>query len=218
MSDIHGVILDVDGTLVDSNDAHAHAWVAALAEHGYGVLFERVRPLIGMGGDKLLPAVGGPDEQSEEGRQISARRAEIFKTTFLPSIEAFPRTRELLERMRERGMRLVVASSAKKDELDALLSIAGAQDLVEQRTSSSDAGSSKPDPDIVQVALDQLGFPLAEVLMLGDTPYDVEAARKAGISTIALRSGGHDADLDGALAIYDDPADLLEHYESSPLA
>jgi HAD superfamily hydrolase (TIGR01509 family) len=218
VSDVRGVILDVDGTLVESNDAHAHAWVEALAEHDYDLPFEKIRRLIGMGGDKLLPAATGQDSQSEIGKRISERRREIFKTRYLPSVKPFPKVRELLSHMRERGLKLVVASSAQPDELDQLLEIAGAKRLVEDTTSSKDADNSKPDPDIVQVALDNLGYPPAEVVMLGDTPYDIEAATKAGINTIALLCGGwSEQDLSQALAIYADPADLLEHYESSPL-
>jgi HAD superfamily hydrolase (TIGR01509 family) len=218
VSDVRGVILDVDGTLVDSNDAHAHAWVEALAEHDYDLPFEKIRRLIGMGGDKLLPAATGQDSQSEIGKRISERRREIFKTRYLPSIKPFPKVRELLSHMRERGLKLVVASSAQPDELDQLLEIAGAKRLVEDTTSSNDADNSKPDPDIVQVALHNLGYPPAEVVMLGDTPYDIEAATKAGINTVALLCGGwSEQDLSQALAIYADPADLLEHYESSPL-
>jgi HAD superfamily hydrolase (TIGR01509 family) len=218
VSDIRGVILDVDGTLIDSNDAHARAWVEALAEFGYAVPYEKVRPLIGMGGDKLMPAVGGPSEESAEGKQITQRRAEIFKQRYLPTLKAFPVTRELLEHMRARGLKRAVASSAKQDELEPLLKLAGADDLIEKKTSSDDADSSKPDPDIVQVALEKLGLPPEQVVMIGDTPFDVEAAGKAGIGTIALRCGGwHDHDLVGALAVYQDPADLLARYDSSPL-
>ena len=221
MSRIRGVILDIDGTLVDSNDAHARAWVAALAEHGLDVPYEQVRPLIGMGGDKLLPAVGGPSADSPQGKRVSARRAEIFKELYLPEVKPFAGARELLARMRERGLKLAVASSAKREELGPLLEAAGAQDLIEEqkKTSSSDADSSKPDPDIVHAALDRLGLPPEQVIMIGDTPFDVEAAGRAGIATIALRCGGwHDHDLGGALAVYNDPADLLAHYDSSPLA
>ena len=115
--------------------------------------------------------------------------------------------------------RLVVASSAKEDELKELIKIAGAEEFIEDKTSSSDAENSKPDPDIVQAALDELGLAPDEVIMLGDTPYDVEAAARAGIKTIGLRSGGwQDADLRGAEAVYADPADLLARYDSSPLA
>lgn len=221
MGAIRGVILDVDGTLVDSNDAHAWAWRLALLEAGFNVPFERIRPLIGKGGDKLLPEVSGLSEDTPEGERVSKRRGEIFQRDYLPRVAAFPRTRELLQRMRGDGLKLVVASSAKEDELRPLLEIAGAADLIEHATSTDDAEESKPDPDIVKAALAASGLTPAEVLMLGDTPYDVEAAGRAGIRTIALRCGGwREEDLAGAgaLAVYDDPADLLARYEASPLA
>jgi HAD superfamily hydrolase (TIGR01509 family) len=215
---IRGVILDVDGTLVDSNDAHARAWVEALAEHGIRVAFEKVRPLIGMGGDKLLPEVSAIKAETPEGERISKRRSEIFKERYLPKLKAFPSTRELLLRMRDDGLKLVVASSAKEDELNPLLKIAGADDLIEERTSSDDAENSKPDPDIVKAALSSSGLAPSDVVMLGDTPYDIESASRAGVRVVAVRSGGWaDEDLSGAIAIFDDPADLLARYESSPL-
>lgn len=218
MSRIRGVILDIDGTLVASNDAHAHAWREALLEQGIDVPLGRIRKCIGMGGDKLLPEVSAIPEESPRGRTISRRRGEIFKEKFLPSLSPTPGARELLQAMKGRGLRLVVASSAKKDELDGLLKICDATDLVESATSSDDAERSKPDPDIVQVAVERLELPKQHTLMLGDTPYDVEAARRAAIGLIALRCGGwKDSDLAGAIAIYDDPADLLKHYDSSPL-
>jgi HAD superfamily hydrolase (TIGR01509 family) len=218
LSKIRGVILDVDGTLVDSNDAHAKAWVEALAEHGINVSFEQVRKLIGMGGDKLLPKVAGIAEDTPEGKAISQRRGEIFKTRYLPHIKAFPQTRELLLRMRDDGLKLVVASSAKEDELKPLLKIAGAAGLIEEKTSSDDADNSKPDPDIVKAALDSAGLSADEAVMLGDTPYDIEAASRAGVKVIAFRCGGwDDAHLASAIAIYDGPADLLAHYDESPL-
>ena len=219
MSKIRGIILDIDGTLVDSNDAHAKAWVEALAEHRINVPYEQVRGLIGKGGDKLLPEVSGISEETPEGEAISKRRGEIFKSRYLPHIKAFPRTRELLQRMRDDGLKLVVASSAKEDELKPLLEKAGAADLIEEKTSSDDAENSKPDPDIVKAALDGADFAAAEAVMLGDTPYDIEAASKAGVKVIAFRCGGwDDAGLAGAIAIYDGPADLLAHYDDSPLS
>jgi HAD superfamily hydrolase (TIGR01509 family) len=218
LSKIRGIILDIDGTLVDSNDAHARAWVEALAEHGVDVSFAEVRRLIGMGGDKLLPKVAAIPEDAPAGEAISRRRGEIFKTRYLPNIKAFPRTRELLLRMREDGLQLVVASSAKEEELKPLLEIAGAADLIAEKTSSDDADQSKPDPDIVEAALAGADFSAAEAVMLGDTPYDIQAATGAGVRVIAFRSGGwSDAELAGALAIYDGPADLLAHYDESPL-
>jgi HAD superfamily hydrolase (TIGR01509 family) len=219
MHSLRGVLLDVDGTLVDSNDAHAHAWVEALAEHGIQVPFAEVRKRIGTGGDKLLPAVSGIQEDGPKGKQISKRRQENFKTRHLPTLRPFPGTKPLLKRMRDDGLKLVVASSAKKEELEALLKLCGADELIEEKTSSDDAERSKPDPDIVVAALKQIALPPSEVVLLGDTPYDIEAAARAGVSVIAQRCGGWgDADLAGAVAIYDDPADLLAHYDSSPLA
>lgn len=219
MGQLRAVILDVDGTLVDSNDAHARAWADAFAEAGRRVDYDHVRRLIGKGGDKLMPEVTGIEADSAEGRRISARRAAIFREHHLPTLQAFPQTRELLERMRGAGLRLVVASSATGEELGPLLAVAGADDLVADTTSSSDAEASKPEPDIVEAALAKAGLGPEECLMLGDTPYDIEAAGRAGVGVIALRCGGWgDEALGGARAIYADPADLLAHYDTSPLA
>jgi len=216
---IHAVIFDVDGTLVDSNDAQARSWVDALKEFGYSVPYEKVRPLIGMGGDKVLPETIGVQKDSEKGKQISKRRSEIFKEKYLPNVKPFPDAQKLLDRMRERGLKLAIATSAQPDELRPLLQIVGAADLIEDKTSARDVKSSKPDPDVMQVALKRVGYPPNEVVMIGDTPYDIEAARKVGVGTIAFRCGGwSDSDLAGAIAMYNDPADLLAHYDSSPLA
>jgi HAD superfamily hydrolase (TIGR01509 family) len=216
---LQGVIFDVDGTLVDSNDAHAQAWVEALAESGRHVPFDRVRPLIGMGVDKLLLAAAGVDGHGAEGRTIAARRGDIFRSRYVPELEAFEGARQLLETLRARGLRLAVASSAEAQELKPLLHIAGAEDLIDGKTSRDDAPRSKPDPDIVAMALSRIGCDPDEAVMVGDTPYDVEAARKAGASCIAFRCGGWgDEDLAGAVAVYDGPLDLLDRLEASPLA
>jgi HAD superfamily hydrolase (TIGR01509 family) len=220
MTQIHGVILDIDGTLVDSNDANAHAWIQAMEEHAYKASFERVRPLIGMGGDKVLPEVLGISKNSEEGKKISQRRKQIMQERYQPTLRAFPKSRELLERMHNQGLKLVVATSAEQDELQGLLRIIGPDvpDLFQQETSSQDAPRSKPDPEVMDVALQKSGLRSDEVIMIDDTAYDIEAAAKAGVKTIALRCGGwSDKDLSGAIAIYNDPADLLAHYDESPL-
>ena len=210
------VILDVDGTLVDSNDAHARAWVEAFAEQGIAVPFDRVRRAIGMGGDKLVPAVSGISEDSPGGASVSARRADLFKTRYLPQLKPFPRARDLVARLAADGFALAVASSAKADELDPLLEIAGVTDLLPSRTSSDDADRSKPDPDIVQAALRRTGGNKGSAVMLGDTPYDVEAATRAGIAIVGLKCGGWTrADLCGAVEVYTDPADVLVHYDES---
>ncbi len=217
MPRVEGVLLDVDGTLVDSNGAHAAAWQNALAEAGFQVEFERLRRLIGKGGDKLLPEVTGVEADSPRGEAISKRRAEIFKEEFLPRLRPFPRARELLVRMKRDGLRLAVASSAKEDELKSLLRVCGAEDLLEATTSSDDADNSKPDPDIVHAALRRIRLPADRVILLGDTPYDVEAGNRAGVGVVAVRCGGWgDSDLAGAMAVYDDPADLLARFDQSP--
>jgi len=180
------VLFDVDGTLVDSNDAHARAWVRAFAEAGIDVSFDAVRRCIGMGGDKLMPEVSGISEDSPEGKRIAARRREIFKTDFLPHLQPFRDADRLAATLNGRGLTLVAASSAKQQELDPLLDIAGVRDQFDAKTSSDDAEESKPDPDIVLAALSRAGVAEHEALMLGDTPYDIEAARRAGVATVAF--------------------------------
>jgi len=216
---IEAVLLDIDGTLVDSNAAHARAWVDALAEAGHRVPYEKVRRLIGKGGDKVLPELTGVTKDSPQGKKISDRRAALFKEKYQPELRAFPKARELLERFHDHGFKLVAATSAQEDEMDALLEISGGAELFEHTTSSDDAPQSKPDPDIVEAALIKVRCQPERAVMLGDTPYDVEAATRAGVRVIALRSGGwRDADLAGAIAIYDDAANLLAHYQLSIFA
>jgi HAD superfamily hydrolase (TIGR01509 family) len=213
------VILDVDGTLVDSNDAHAHAWVAAFASAGITVAFDRVRRAIGMGGDKLMPAVSGVAEDSTLGQQIAKRRGEIFSEQFLPRLRPFPGTRELVGRFVADGLAVAVASSAKDQELHPLLEIAGVADLIPLRTSSDDAEESKPEPDIVHAAMARTKSAPGRTVMIGDTPYDVEAALAAGIRVVGFRSGGwRDPELAGAVEVYDGPEDLLGHYDASVFA
>jgi HAD superfamily hydrolase (TIGR01509 family) len=212
-------LLDVDGTLIDSNDQHAESWLETLAAHGFDVPFARVRRLIGMGGDKLLPALTGIASESEQGKAITAQRAALFMRDYLGRTLPFPGVRELVQRMRDDGHALVVASSANARELEALLERAHVRDLIPLKTSSDDAEHSKPDPDIVHAALRQVGSAPEATLMIGDTPYDVAAARRAGVAIIGLTCGGWaEHELEGALAVYRHARELLEHYERSPLA
>ena len=212
------VLFDVDGTLVDSNDAHAQAWVKAFQEHNVDVDAALVRRCIGMGGDKLMPEVSGIEEDSPEGKKIATRRGEIFTQEFIPKLRAFRGARDLVAAIKDRGYTAVAASSASKEDLKALLGIAGVEELMDDKTSSDDAEDSKPDPDIINAALKRAGTTAAETVMIGDTPYDLEAARRAGVDAIAFRSGGwKDADLTGAIAIYDGPWDLLEQINQSRL-
>lgn len=220
MSTLRAVILDIDGTLIDSNDAHAHAFVEAADELGMdGAGFEEIREMIGMGGDKLIPEAFGFEEESPEGERLSDAKGRIFSERYLPAIRPTPGARELLERLRADGYTLVVATSAGGDVLDDLLRAAGVQDLVEDATSASDVEDSKPEPDAVKAALRKAGAAPDEAVMIGDTPYDVEAATRAGVAILAVRTGGwDDASLKDAAGIYDDPADLLARYRETPLA
>ena len=214
-----GCLLDVDGTLIDSNDAHARSWVDVLTEYEYDVTYAQVRALIGMGGDKLVRAVTGLDVERGRGKELAARRTERFRRDYLPSLCATEGARDLVARMRADNLRLVIATSAREQELDALLEQAGLAELIQRRTTSDDADDSKPDPDIVHAALQRGQLRPETTIMLGDTPYDVEAAERAGVRTIALRCGGWWADdaLGGAVAIYDNPAELVHEYARSPL-
>lgn len=212
------ILLDIDGTLIDSNDEHAWAWVDVCEEFGFPCEFEQVRSMIGMGGDKVLPELTGLEEGTPEGERIVERRGEIFRTNYAPTLQPFEGVRELLERMQADGYKLVVATSAGEDDLDILLEQAGVADLIDRATTSDDAEESKPAPDIVEAALKKAKAKPEEAVMIGDTPYDVSAATKAGVRIVALRCGGwEDEELKGALEIHDDAAELLSRYSESVL-
>jgi HAD superfamily hydrolase (TIGR01509 family) len=215
---IKAVLFDVDGTLVDSNDAHAAAWVKAFDEHGVTVDPALVRRCIGMGGDKLMPAVSGIEPESPLGESIAKRRGEIFMNELLPTVKPFKDADDLVAAIKERGLKAVAASSAKKEELQALLELSDTTSLMDETTSSDDADESKPAPDIVEAALTRAHVAPHEAIMIGDTPYDIEAATRAGVRAIAFRSGGwSDPDLKGAVEIYDGPWDLLSNLSTSVL-
>lgn len=217
---LRGALIDIDGTLLDSNDAHASSWADVFAEFGYDIRFEHVRPLVGMGGDKLVPILTGLDHESRRGKQLTERKKALFDEKYLPHLLPTRGARELLEQMLVEGLTLVIATSAGDDEMRALLDQAGVRDLIHGATSSEDVEASKPDPDVIGAALRKGRLSADEVVMIGDTPYDIAAAAKAGVPTIALRCGGwwDDLALGGAVAIYTDPADLLAQYDESPLS
>jgi HAD superfamily hydrolase (TIGR01509 family) len=211
------VLLDIDGTLVDSNGAHAAAWSDAFAAHGHHHTVEEIRPLIGKGGDKLLCELASLDHESGEGREIAEERGAIFKSRYLPTLRPTPGAAALVDWLLASGLTVVIATSAKQDEVKALLKICGGLALAERATTSDDAERSKPDPDILVAALRKSDANPDRVIMIGDTPYDVEAAHRAGIATIAFRCGGWDDEsLREAIAIYDDPQDLLARLDGSP--
>jgi HAD superfamily hydrolase (TIGR01549 family) len=214
-------IFDVDGTLVDSVDLHATAWQQAFEHFGHHVTFERCRSQIGKGGDQLIPAFLSEAEQEHHGKEMEEWRGQLFKSKYLSLVRPFSAVPELLRRIRDAGLKVAVASSAKKAELEVYLEIACVQDLVEMATSSEDAEQSKPAPDIFQAALKKLSLAGPDVVAIGDTPYDAEAAAKAGIPTIGLLCGGF-AELElrkgGCVAVYPGPAALFVCLNTSPLA
>jgi len=211
---LKAVLLDIDGTLLLSNDAHARAFLRAGAELGFTSTLSVIRRRIGKGGDKLIPEAFGVDAESPAGKELSELKKKIFKERYLPTLHPTRGARDLLSKLVEDRRKLIVATSAAEDEARQLLVQAGVDDLVTEMASADDAESSKPDPDILEAARDKIGESRNDVMMLGDTPYDVEAARRAGIRIVALRCGGWtDRDLWGALAVYNDPADVLSHYE-----
>lgn len=216
MTPYHAVILDLDGTLVDSNDAHARAWVHAFADEDFHLSFAEVRPLIGMGGDQLVPHLTGVQPDTEQYARLSDGWKDHFQRGELPTVRAQPGARELVRELRRRGLDLIIGTSGDEAVVEALLMRADVADLVPQRTTASDVAESKPAPDIVKAALKKLGRAAGEVLMLGDTPYDIESAGRSGVDTVALRCGG-DTRLDGAVGVYNDPLDLLNHLDDLPL-
>jgi HAD superfamily hydrolase (TIGR01509 family) len=216
------VIFDVDGTLVDSVDQHAQAWQDAFRDFGHDVGFLAIRGQIGKGGDQLMPVFLSEEELEEFGEELEEYRGQLFKREYLSRVKGFPAVRELFQRVKDEGLRIALASSAKEDELKTYKKIADIEDLVEEETSSDDAEKSKPHPDIFEAALERLGdMNPSEAVVVGDTPFDAEAAGKAGLKTVGLLSGGFpEADLRaaGCVRIYRDPADLLANYDASPLA
>jgi HAD superfamily hydrolase (TIGR01549 family) len=216
---VSGVILNMDGTLIDSNEAHVQAWLEAFQKEGFDVKAEQVRPLIGMGGDNLVQTLLGLNPDDPKSKALAETWKECFQQNYLDNVQPFPKVRELFQRMKDAGLRMVIATSAKADTLKGLLARLNVDEFIEGTTNADEAERSKPEPDLIQAALDKLGLEPREVAMIGDTPYDIQAASKAHVRTIALRSGGFsDEDLAGAVEIYDSPADLLQHFEQSTLA
>ena len=178
---------------------------------------DRIRPLIGKGGDKLLREVASLDDESEEGKQIAEARTAIFKDRYLPTLKPTPGAAAFVRWLIQSDVTAVVATSATQAEVRALLAICDGQSLAGDATTSDDAERSKPDPDIIVSALRKSGSPASRAIMIGDTPYDIEAAGRAGLETIAFRCGGwSDEDLRSAIAIYGDPRELLERMDQSP--
>jgi HAD superfamily hydrolase (TIGR01509 family) len=217
---IKAILFDIDGTLIDSNDMHVLAWEEAFA--GIGAAFDRqvVHDQIGKGTDMLVPSLL-PDLDKAAQEKLGDAHGSIFKAKFLDKARPFPRAHDLLAHAHKCGQRVVLASSASTGELDYYLDLLAARDLVETTTSGDDVEQTKPAPDIFATALAKLpGLGADEVIVVGDTPYDIEAAGKCGIAAVAVRSGKFSDEVlqkAGAAAIYDDVGTLLADYDNSPL-
>ncbi len=211
------LIFDIDGTLLDSVDLHARAWKEAFEHFGHKISFGDIRSQIGKGGDQLLPVFLTPDEIQKKGKEIEEYRGDLFKRKYLKDVKPFPGVRALFEKAIGHGEKVALASSAKGDELQHYERIANIEDLVQVETSSADAEKSKPYPDIFEAALDRLGNGVRResVIVIGDSPYDAEAAGRAGLRTVGVRCGGFSEPnlrKAGCIAIYDGPEDILRNY------
>jgi HAD superfamily hydrolase (TIGR01509 family) len=226
---IEAVIFDIDGTLVDTVDFHAQSWEKTFQLFGHQIPYEQIRAQIGKGSDKLMPVFFSVEELNQldddrsrtKGERMRDYRRELYKREYHPRIKAFPQVRELFLLIKADGKRIALASSATKDDLATYKQILNVEDLVDAATTTTEVESSKPEPDIFLSTLDKLGGIAPDrVIVVGDTPYDAEAASKANLRTIGVLSGGFSAEnlrQAGCIAIYQDVADLLAHYEESPL-
>lgn len=214
MSSSCGVIWDIDGTLLDSNTEHAKAFLEAFAVHGFDYDLAKIKKRIGMGGDKLIPDLLGYHDSKLE-KQIAESKKQIFFDKYFSLVRPFPCIKELLEGLKKLGFMQSVGTSASREECERFLELLGIRPYLREIVTSDQVEASKPDPDIVAEAVKKLKLSKSDVIMIGDTPYDIEAAARAGVRSIAFRSGGWtDRDLIGSIAIYDGAKDLLKSLDS----
>lgn len=213
------VLFDIDGTLVDSNYIHVDAWSRAFADAGFSVPSWRIHRCIGMDGDKLLESLVGSAD-SAAALEAKDLHSEYYEDAS-GRLQVLPGARELLQRMDDSGLTVVLATSAPEDELATLRDLLDVEDIVSVVTSAEDADVAKPSPEIVEVALQRAAVDPSNAVMIGDSVWDMKAATRVGVSSIGVRCGGvPDAELRaaGAAAVYEDPADIVEHLSESPIA
>ena len=217
---IKALLCDIDGTLVQSNWLHAEAWQIAFGAMGVHLELEDIRRQIGKGGDELIPVFVPWWKRETVEDPLKALRKYMFQHGLRQKVEPIPGVRELLQRAKAAGIKIAVASSSDKDDLQVMKQVAHIDDLVDTETSAADTERAKPHPDIFQTALKKVGFDAAQCIALGDTPYDAESAGKAGIRTIGVTTGGWskpDLLAAGCAEVYDGAADLLAHFDESAL-
>jgi HAD superfamily hydrolase (TIGR01509 family) len=204
------VILDVDGTLVDTNYQHALAWYRAFREHGIVLPIWRLHRHIGMGGDQLVAALTDEDVEQRLGDRIRSREGERYGE-MIGEVEATKDASETLGDLRERGHTVILASSAKPSEIEHYVDLLGARRLADGWTSAGDVQATKPQPDLVHSALERAGAQPEQAVMIGDSPWDIEAAKRAGVQTIAVMTGGfskEELSQAGAARVYESVAEL----------
>jgi HAD superfamily hydrolase (TIGR01549 family) len=210
-------VLDVDGTLVDTNYHHAIAWYRAFREHGLTLPVWRIHRHIGMGGDQLVAAVAGKRVEERQGDSIRAAETALY-ADLIGEVQPFADARRLMTMLQERGHRLVLASSAKRDEVDYYLELLEARGLADAWTTSADVDATKPEPDLVMVAVDKVGG--GDAVLVGDSTFDCEAAKRAGVPAVAILTGGFsEAELRdaGAVGVFESVGELCERLDETPL-
>jgi HAD superfamily hydrolase (TIGR01509 family) len=213
-------ILDIDGTLVDTNYQHAIAWYRAFRQSGIVLPVWRIHRHIGMGGDQVIAALTDEQTDEEKGDDIRAAEKALYMA-MIEEVEPFDGAVELIRRLKDAGKTVVMASSAKEDEVAHYLDLLDVRELADDWTTSADVEQTKPNPDLVQAALDKAGAEPEDAVMLGDTPWDCEAAARAGVATVALMTGGfaeEELTEAGAVAVFESIPELLERVAQTPLA
>ncbi len=218
---VQGVIFDIDGTIIDSVDLHIESWKRAFQQFGKECSYELIRRQIGKGADEFLAVFFSTEELDRLAGDLENYRSELFKREYLPKAKAFPRVRELFERIKQDGRKIALASTAKAEEIEIYKEMARIDDLVDTVACSEEVKHSKPHRDICSTAVQKLGNIAPDrVIAVGDTRYDAEAAGKINVRTVGLLCGGgnrEELNQAGCIAMYKDPADLLDHYDYSPL-
>lgn len=214
---IKAIIFDIDGTLVDSVDFHAKAWVKAFQAYGYDFPFEQLRQQIGKGSSFIIGELLSSEEAEKLESDIAQYRKKYFQEQLLEQVQPFPAVKDLFERIKADGITIVLASSARKETVAHYEKLLDIEDLIDGATSTDDVEKSKPEPDIFLAAMAKLeGIEADEIIVVGDSPYDAIAAKKASLSTIGVLCGGFSEERlteAGCIAIYQDPADILAHYD-----
>jgi HAD superfamily hydrolase (TIGR01509 family) len=213
-------ILDIDGTLVDTNYHHALAWYRAFRQHEIILPIWRIHRHVGMGGDQLIEALTDASVEREKGDDIRTAETALY-FQLLPEVETMEASRELIEELKQRGHTVVLASSAKQSEVEVYLDLLDARDLADAWTTSADVSNTKPQPDLVNAALEKAGGSADDAVMVGDTPWDVDAAKSAGVGTLTVRTGGFGVDElreAGAVDVFESVAELRSKLDSTPLA